>query len=209
MLDNSLTPPKNITILSWNYDVQFEFAYSEYIDEQNLSILQDRLRVQYKYIQYEDNDNFGIYKLNGVSGLRKRTDYSEFWFLDNIKYEIGRDSIEKIIGNLFHVTQSDMYNSALSFAWENDGSRTSIVSRIIDKIKDSIALVVIGYSFPFFNRDIDRKILHGMENIKRIYLQDPNPQILKERFQAIRSDITDDKIICLEKCEQFYLPNEL
>lgn len=209
LLDNLHELPKNITILSWNYDSQFELAYSEYIDEQNLSILQDRLRVQYKYLHYEDDDNFSIYKLNGTSGLKKRTDYSDFWFLENFKHEVNINFVEEIIGKFFHVTKSDMYNSALLFAWEYDESRTSIVSRVINKIKDSVALVVIGYSFPFFNRTVDRQILGSMENLKRIYLQDPEPQILKEKFQAIRPDITDDIIVQIEKCEQFYLPNEL
>lgn len=208
ILDDIKTLPSNITILSWNYDVQFELAYSEFVGEQELSKLQDYLGVNSNHLQSDSAQKFSVFKLNGTTGLLHRGNNEYKIFINNLKNIVGEEFIAEITNNYYRAIQLDTYNSPLKFAWETKG-KENLISRATEKIKDSVALVVIGYSFPFFNRDVDRKILHGMEHLKRVYLQDPEPQILKERFQAIRPDITDDKIVLIEKCEQFYLPNEL
>jgi hypothetical protein len=84
---------------------------------------------------------------------------------------------------------------------------------VINNIKDSVALVVIGYSFPVFNRNIDRQVLNSMKNLKRIYLQDLNPNALEERVKALREDLRDDPskvdIVKSTDGEQFLIPYEL
>jgi hypothetical protein len=70
-------------------------------------------------------------------------------------------------------------------------------------------LVVIGYSFPFFNREIDRKIIKAMSKIHKVYFQSKEPDALVERFQAIIPGIKTEALKPITDVEQFLLPNEL
>lgn len=56
----------------------------------------------------------------------------------------------------------------ISYAWERSFETTEQLQQIIDK---TTHLVVIGYSFPVFNREIDRQILANTK-LDKIYIQD-------------------------------------
>jgi hypothetical protein len=95
----------------------------------------------------------------------------------------------------------------LELSWEHN--RNSGYYKALKKSIDSTEiLVVIGYSFPFFNREIDRLLLkESMPNLKKVYFQAPDCEILKERFLAIRDDISD--LVLRRDKDQFVFPNEL
>lgn len=81
----------------------------------------------------------------------------------------------------------------------------------IDKVMfDTNVLVIIGYTFPFFNREIDRRILSKLKPYAKIYIQDLNPQYVKQNLQAVLTDAQRNMHITeLERTDQFYLPPEL
>ena len=74
---------------------------------------------------------------------------------------------------------------------------------------DTESIVVIGYSFPYFNREIDRTIFAGIPNLKTIYIQDPNPDAVEPSLRAVLQDGSNVKIEHQKDCTQFYLPREL
>jgi len=208
ILDDIKTLPSNITILSWNYDVQFELAYSEFVGEQELSKLQYYLGVNSNHLQSDSKQEFSIFKLNGTTGLLHRGNNEYQTFINNLKDMVGEEFIAEITDNYYRAIQLDRYNSPLKFAWEA-GGQENLIDRATEKIKDCVALVVIGYSFPVFNRGIDRQILGSMKNLKRIYLQDLNPNVLEQRVRALREDLTGVEIIQSNEVEQFLIPYEL
>lgn len=60
--------PSNVCILSWNYDCQFELAYSEYYRHTGLNELENQLHFYHKTtgnVNYHDDNKFSIIKLNG------------------------------------------------------------------------------------------------------------------------------------------------
>ena len=78
-------------------------------------------------------------------------------------------------------------------------------------VQEATALVVIGYSFPYFNRKIDRLIFENMPHLKKIYIQDKYPERIQQYITPV---IPADKlagitIVRLDDVEQFYLPPEL
>jgi len=90
---------------------------------------------------------------------------------------------------IVHSRKSGIF-SKLSFAWEDyERPEQNIINKVTTSTKDTEVLVVIGYSFPFFNREVDRKIIGEMKNLKKVYFQDKNPHNIKLRFQAIRNDL--------------------
>jgi hypothetical protein len=70
-------------------------------------------------------------------------------------------------------------------------------------------LVVIGYSFPFFNRLVDRRILN-MPDLKKIYFQAPISGIenIIQSFKSIRK-LPIEGYEKITETEQFFLPPEL
>ena len=99
------------------------------------------------------------------------------------------------------------YKPHISFAWENPDLNNSFWKYLNDTVSDAEIIVVIGYSFPFFNRDIDRHILSKMENIRKIYIQDKVPNRIEQSISAVLQ--YKPPLIPIEDCNQFFLPGEL
>ena len=77
-------------------------------------------------------------------------------------------------------------------------------------------LVVIGYSFPYFNREVDRTIVQNMKNLEKVYIQDPYCEDVKESFEAVLSveqlgkvENGQIKIVPKKNTKQFVIPNEM
>jgi len=205
--------PKNVRILSWNYDSQFELSYLQYSREINTSNIQVALNISYKYGNNHERDKFGIYKLNGITGLRRHNSYEfvHYGYTNNLNVEFDINIVNEIIRS-YTVGKFSKKNIPLfSFAWETDSNKKSIIEIAREATEDSIALVVIGYSFPVFNRNTDREIIGAMKNLKRVYFQAPDAEILIERFKAIKNDIKEKDIELIPKydLEQFVIPYEL
>nr|WP_288210272.1 hypothetical protein [uncultured Dysgonomonas sp.] len=216
ILDDDYHPlPNNIKIVSWNYDYQFEKAYSEYTRNSTLSHNQGLLNILNKYSKNSDRikkDSFEIIKLNGSSNIIS-TDWRQLNFYNNnitTPFSIG--FISDVLHNyaILRFPRPHLY-SGLSFAWEtfNYEYQIDIVEHTLSMTEETEILIVIGYSFPYFNREIDRKIIGNMKNLKKVYFQAPDAENLKERFLSIRTDIPQDQLLCRHDVGQFLLPNEL
>jgi hypothetical protein len=205
--------PKDVSILSWNYDCQFEKAFSNYLPGQNINTIWKHLNIKGKTTEIRTNskNGFSITKINGTA-LSFESNAFESQFFDP---HFGRQGDSEI--RYVHWAQlkgADNVKNALSFAWE--GTNPNFYEEINEKVKDTEVLVIIGYSFPFFNRGVDRKIIKSMEKLKKIYIQDPFCKDVKESLEAVLSDeqldrITNGqiKIILRENIKQFLVPNEM
>ncbi len=184
--------PPNIRILSWNYDYQFELSFSEYSGKKKIYDNKRELNVIQKYGGRAGHyPGFRIFKLNGTTDVYSSIGYQESYFIDEIQSQIDKSFVENVVRSFAALTNTEEFSSSLSFAWEAENkpfTSQSFIEYIIEDIKDSIAMVVIGYSFPFFNREIDRKVVGSMNQLKRVYFQDPDADALKERFSAIREN---------------------
>ena len=75
-------------------------------------------------------------------------------------------------------------------------------------------LVVIGYSFPIFNRSIDKFLIEHMTNLNKVYIQDISPDniytTMKNSFKNLQnSEINSIDIVKNNNLDQFLLPYEL
>jgi hypothetical protein len=107
-------------------------------------------------------------------------------------------------------------SSRISFAWDNQQYMSKNFEDALQKaIQDAEVLVVIGYTFPFFNREIDREIFKYMPNLKKIYIQDPNAEQIESSLDSLYSNqhtgVTkvNKNVIPITNTSQFYLPPEL
>ena len=69
------------------------------------------------------------------------------------------------------------------FAWEDEA--VSRIKSVLESYNDATILVIIGYSFPYFNKRIDAKILASMPNLRTIYIQ-----VASSDFTGSRRDST-------------------
>lgn len=206
-LANILQPdlyfPEEISVISWNYDSQFELAYSLYSDEKTLPVFDKNA-----WKQFPNPKNCGrIFKVNGSATL------GDFNTVKTINSSTGNNLINLIA--CYDRINSDtsklgyQLHSHLSFAWETAIRQTELFSNIQSTVKDTESVVVIGYSFPYFNREIDRRIFGYMSNLKTIYIQDPKPEAVEPALMAILPNDRKITIAHQPDCTQFYLPKEL
>ena len=202
--ENTLSIPNGISVISWNYDSQFEMAYRNYSQDGNLPIFDKNA-----HIDYQDSGNCGkIFKVNGSAN------FDDFCMVDYISKHRDVDSVIQLIeyyDNLGADTSAFGYQftSRLSYAWETSERQRQMFDMLQKVTSDTTTVVVIGYSFPYFNRQIDRKIFAAMPYLKTVYIQDPNPEAIEPSLRAVLQNESATKIVYQKDCTQFYLPREL
>jgi hypothetical protein len=209
--------PQNVNVISWNYDFQFQLAYYKLFGKERLSRSSKGVTVSnnnglsyyptsgnyFSTTAINHDTGFNLIQLNGIAGFNVFSEdhWAENIFLSNINND----------ADLFLNTIRFKSNNMLSFAWERHDSnhplskRLEIARHVVSK---SDYLIVIGYSFPFFNRNVDREIFDAIlqsSNLKKIYFQDPysNGEYLKSQF-----NLPENILIEPIKKDQFHIPYE-
>jgi hypothetical protein len=216
--DRTIKKPRKIHILSWNYDIQIELSLSYfYPNTKSLNDLRNELRVYQKSellgVTPHYVEDFSVIKLNGTIGHNLSVDD----FLMERSYTPS--FIIDFLLNYYKSHKVHMNN--ISFAWEQDNLRLTNSEEIL---KDSDILVVIGYSFPTFNREIDKQLLKAffttkieehleikeISRDKRIDLQVPNKNFdsIKTRIQSLVGDDLNKQLIHRPDMEEFFIPFE-
>jgi len=207
LLSSLFNFPENIRILTWNYDLQFEIAFSDFSDDDAISNVQNTLNVSTKNYHNDFYEKFGIIKLNGTTGLMSDRGLNTRLISNYFNVPFDRNFVIEVTKKYAEAIEFVNFIPSLSFSWEKD--QNNFIENTVQHLSKTQVLVVIGYSFPFFNRDIDRKIIGGMENLKKVYFQAPDAQNLKERFLALKDDLDDVELVLKKDVKQFLLPNEL
>lgn len=214
--------PSNLRIVSWNYDWQFEIAYSAFCNLQNITDIQSKLNTYSKFNNINNIDKninlFTLLKLNGTCGFyntsneRFHNQINKIPSAINESDELINESIKSYWTSLYDNDNKNILSSTLSFSWEDEPVMTRNVRSGIVQITKSITqqtkvLVVIGYSFPYFNRDVDREIIRSM-NLDKVYIQSPDAEKIKIRFRSILPDFDENRIIQWAETDQFLIPDE-
>lgn len=143
----------------------------------------------------------------------------------------------KKLPNILHINGHATMPDNVDFDWTNylatlhlskgnslgyafDGTLNQEKEAELQKILEKTThLVVIGYSFPTFNREIDAQIVRS-QDLKRIYIQDKNieeAKIIKENIISLTKDnsrnifnsIKPEHVIPMRSANQFYVPTEI
>lgn len=208
---DELTFPDNIRILSWNYDNQLELVYRRYY-ETKYSHLRDILGI-YDVKSKEDEKslrkNSSVIKLNGTANFVDEEDWLQFSDANKITETLLNNILNKYVECL----QAGRCDGRLrlNFAWEEAYSKDLFENVMPQMIQEATALVVIGYSFPYFNRKIDRLAIENMPHLKNIYIQDKCPERIEQYITPVipEDKLAGIKIVRIDDVEQFYLPPEL
>lgn len=238
--------PEHVKVLSWNYDYLLQNAASRFWEEsfnegdgassRAPAFVEYYPRCGYTFqLTHKDfiDESCAALQLNGIAGLyvdqstRGNAIFKSI-FLD-IKNIFGINPVPTSeLLRIFH--ERYIRNEHLiTFAWEK-GSEThrflSNTSGFIDTLtKDATILVVIGYSFPFYNREVDNKIFEVLKpTLRKIYFQDPyiNGEFLRKRYSLPAQDVVSKtssytgvkiasgvEIEHINITDQFYIPIEV
>lgn len=197
---------ENIKFVSWNYDLQIEHTFKSF---QSDSCSWDRIQDLLKFSLTEDKgDRLEICHLNGYHGFYESQGKREVRFL-------GRtDSMkpEEIVKDLSHLSKGhDRWQLSLrnhiNYAWESNEYADRIREESKKIFAETDILVIIGYSFPNFNKEIDKELFASLNTqCSKIYYQDPNAS---ESFIEQLVDKNRHDIICQnDKLDYFLLPYE-
>ena len=187
--------PKHLRILTWNYDTQLEKAFYGFCKDKNRVI-------------EEVTSNKHIYRINGCCGthLTGQVDKSFNAVLNTTINPAWAEGI-----NLYNAYMADpLLEPGIHFAWE-DPTRKKLEddgSNLLSQLSETADIVMIGYSFPYFNREIDDSIFKQFFHVNRVYLQYPEGvhASIKERIQKILP--SHEEIIEITGTDLFYIPDD-
>jgi len=214
--------PTNIKIINWNYDFQIQLAGEIFRNETyhhggNASVHTPPLITYYPGVGDElkinfhisDSKNISMVHLNGIAGFYYHNE-------ESIIYNDFIDGNLKDMNYLIEKFTNDSNNKEylITFAWEEGTEADNFLRMRMDIATSIVAktdvLIIVGYSFPFFNRKIDKQIFEALKTsgkLKKIIYQDPykSGDFLRKQF-GISEDI---EIINSKVTNNYYLPDEL
>lgn len=194
--------------ITWNYDLQLESTFKTFLKDGQQT---DNNKLNELFTFKSDDDNKrsnDVFHLNGHRGFYNITNgitenrfgsFEEYWSNNSLLFRA--------------VTNNDThFNNHIKYAWEHN-LNDLYFQKISNILGLTEILIIIGYSFPAFNRKIDQFLFSKINNnrIKKIVYQDPNATVnmienlfeKPERFKDKIEVITDSK-----ELKQFYLPND-
>ena len=190
--------PEGVNIVTWNFDTQPEKSYKEFCEHPS----------------YVDEGitrgAHNIIRLNGICGQPYKTDTKDLCYL-----EFSKSFFESVL-NLFknHMDPNVLgYRPQILFAWE----RGDLLTKDVERIKGTTTLVVIGYSFPDFNEDIDKVLFEVMvPTLEKVFIQVPGSEhsVVQKNLLKLFKNESDkkaikDKIEMLARTDLFYIPDDM
>ena len=110
----------------------------------------------------------------GFIKSKTRKSYSTYLFGNEpVTLEIVYSILEDYcFASLQSSYQNNLRKTTLKFAWENNYASKTLIEEAKQRTIDTEILVVIGYSFPDYNRPVDRALLGNMNALKNVYVMD-------------------------------------
>lgn len=203
--------PENVKVVSWNYDFQIETAFTN-IDKEKESVQHTTGSFVHSpgslsYFPnidptFSDYDKLSVVHLNGIAGIVNES-LSNTSSVFQPKYDSNNDEFVKYI-------QTAKFHTRFHFAWEGGTYHADLTKHLSTLLNAINYLVVIGYSFPFYNRKIDKEIfdiLKRNNGLKKIYFQDP---VLPGEELRAKFGLSDNlPIVSIKQTDSFHIPFEL
>ncbi|PJD98838.1 MAG: hypothetical protein CK427_16725 [Leptospira sp.] len=202
----------DIKIATWNYDLQIPLSLSVLLN-MDLPRVHDYISDMY-HLKLSQSENPGkIFRLNGYAGSYLFGNQINGCYLEDIfdQNKNLNDKIAKLI-EIFDELRAKG-DPFLNFAWDTDPIIIQERNKFFESLQNVKVIVVIGYSFPTFNRFIDRELFQSCKSLEKVYVLDTNPDIVKR----VRGIYGNSKIINqfipeiqhVSDIGQFFIPPEL
>lgn len=206
---NSKNPSlkENIRFVTWNYDLQLERAFKAFcVSDSDWEDVSENLSFR---VKPNDNRELEVCHLNGYNGFYYLPDESKE--IDFLEVSSSKEISEILEAIGFTTTENRRggikINDHINFAWENNRLSDNTRNQAIEIFGQTDILVIIGYSFPPFNKEIDRLLFEQLQNRKtKIYYQDP---FASDDLLRFVTNGFDTQIFSIrDKKDHFILPYE-
>lgn len=190
---------KNISFITWNYDLQLEMAYESFTGFKAGSLDDIDEGINYMGRNSKKKD---IIHLNGFRGNFK----CEGKYHDNVANLVHGTIDNYLLGIITEMDsfRTKDYTNCIKYSWEQDYKTIEDALSIMEATN---ILVVIGYSFPSFNRQMDSRLINAFQennDYLDIIFQDPNAN--QDIINVLFNKPEDVKI--KKNPSQFYIPHE-
>lgn len=203
--NGNISIPEEIKIISWNYDLQVEKGFMNFSDQSLMETFQVfNTRGLFKGNHFVGQKSSFLTKLNGTAIFHNECEsLNTFEKSEDILKE---SDLLEIVNRICE--SRNTANTALRFSWECNSEIDETIAYSNNIIRESDIIVIIGYSFPYFNRSVDKKLFNfpGI-NSKKIYIQATKEDInsIIYRFKGV----CDNNPEPYTELDQFLIPNEL
>lgn len=100
--------------------------------------------------------------------------------------------------------------NTLSFAWKESDNYARFYKDVCNDIRNTEKLVIIGYSFPDFNSEIDYILIKEMQSLKKIYIQTLDENESTRKIKNILSKVNlKVEFEIVNDCHNFLTPSNL
>lgn len=215
LLGDGLKLNKRVKVISWNYDFQVELALARYCNPGALDQMHERFGI-YPGVDPETapTTDFFLAHLNGIAGQEKRDKSFHAWY--KVHAGVFPDWINglfKAYGDTgaFGTNMRAGFVDRMTFAWEGSEVAQHAIVLAEHALRESDVLVIIGYSFPAFNRLIDNQLITAFDSgltKKRLIVQNPSATV-EDFMNLFELDIDRVSVTVDNNPDQFHLPNEL
>jgi hypothetical protein len=192
---------ENISFLTWNYDLQLESTFESFLPQKSPS-----MEYTNRYLNFMNrldcDKRKEVIHLNGFRGN---------FIYDDVIYETVEkkylNSLEEYLYKLsqnFNQFSKTDYSNTIKYSWEIDSNTKQ---NALNVMRETNILVIIGYSFPAFNRKIDSELIKEFEKkdeYKKVYYQDPfgNLELINLLFS------NSSNVEHISNSSQFHIPHE-
>ena len=205
--------PNQIRVLSWNYDSQFEKSYAQFRGgEVTKDVIRELQSAPFNGLEpgddrFIDMMEFSILRLNGIAGRRHEQPGQTDIRNPSLQVLTSRfpGPALGLVLEVYEKYQQEELDLGIRFAWETAELADS-VQRVAARTE---ILIVIGYSFPAYNRFVDRRVMQRMrKSVREVYVQ------CGKQSKVVAETIKDffpnrvDHVHLVESTEQFYIPLE-
>lgn len=203
IINEDCSIPENFNFISWNYDIQVEKTLQYYNSTKPIKDIANSYNINYQNFKLT-NSNSQVIKLNGTGLFVSNNQIIDHNGLTN-------EAIDVIIDGLSDDSEKlKQVSTLIKFAWENESEISNHHAIAAKKIEESDFVVVIGYSFPIFNRQVDIDLFKDfMLSKTKIIIQAPESDVNQyiEQLESIKSGLSN-KATSITNLDQFYIPNE-
>jgi hypothetical protein len=215
--DRPLLPKDNYKIITWNYDVQLERALGNYHNPpMTVFGVNSNLQI-YPELKKDSENNpfdlnkFGLVHLNGIAYMNGVHSGEPFKNIYKGEAELMKFLIELYEDSKRSYDIKNGGNDLLKFAWESYNTEKKIYHSPEIEIAKKIAantniLIIIGYSFPEFNSDVDKIIFSEMSNLERVIIQDQKQDVYETVLELLDGNIEEREIKLDRNLDRFYMP---
>lgn len=194
-------------IITWNYDFQIISALAKFVQSNDKEIIKEFSIYPFNNLIDKQDVEANIVYLNGISGAYDFQGSIDSRFRKNLCNPI--ENIFEICEDFNTQSEKNPNKEYLNFAWDfNDNviSRQT-VAKAQEIMKLTKQLVIVGYSFPYFNFDVDKLLFGNLKNGCKIVYQDfdADEEPIKNRTNKLYN--FDIKVVTSEKImNQFIIP---